>query len=271
MYSRVRDQFSTSALILSIVALVFAVTGGAMAANSGGSDNATASKAKAKKGPPGPRGPKGAPGAKGDPGAPGTAGTNGTNGKDGTNGTNGTNGKDGKTPVVTPIDLGEPECGGNGGAEVGVEGQTGVEICNGAAGAKGNTGDPWTAGGILPTGATETGGWAFYGLESGKEAIIPISFAVPLQDDSVLEEKVHYPTEANFAVHCHPAELPKPKPDSGHLCVYSSEPLFNAEYLGITALARGAGFESGSAAGALIRVKSTGANGEGAGYWAVTG
>ncbi len=88
-YAALHDQFGTAGLVLSIVAIVLALGGGAYAA----SHSATASKAKAgKPGPRGKTGPQGAPGATGPAGPAGPAGTNGTNGKDGTNGTNGTTG-----------------------------------------------------------------------------------------------------------------------------------------------------------------------------------
>ena len=48
MFQRLRNQFSTAGLLLSVLALIFALGGGAYAAN----HSATASKA----GKPGPRG-----------------------------------------------------------------------------------------------------------------------------------------------------------------------------------------------------------------------
>src|SRR4051812_47337333 len=64
--SRIYKQFSTTALILSIIAIVMAATGATYAATHSG--NTQKKKVAVKKGPPGPRGPKG---PKGDQGAPG--------------------------------------------------------------------------------------------------------------------------------------------------------------------------------------------------------
>jgi hypothetical protein len=74
--------------VISVVALVFAMTGGAVAANSYLADGATSSQVKdnlqkAKRGPRGPRGPKGPQGLqgpKGDPGAQGSKGDQGPKG-----------------------------------------------------------------------------------------------------------------------------------------------------------------------------------------------
>src|SRR6188472_2090585 len=91
MFSTLRNRFGIPGVI-SVIALVFAMFGGAYAAsNSSGGGKATAS-AKAKKGPRGPKGatgpagpagPAGPTGAKGDAGAPGANGTNGAPGTPG--------------------------------------------------------------------------------------------------------------------------------------------------------------------------------------------
>jgi len=98
MFSTLRTRFGIPGVI-SVIALVFAMFGGAYAASSH-SGKATAS-AKAKKGPRGPRGATGPAGPvgpagvaglagpqglKGDPGEPGVPGKNGINGKDGKEG-----------------------------------------------------------------------------------------------------------------------------------------------------------------------------------------
>jgi hypothetical protein len=166
MLSRLREHFGTGALIVSAIALIFALIGGAYAAtNSGGGGKATAS---AKRGP---RGPKGPPGPAGPAGAQGPQGPAGANGKDGTNGSNGAAGLQGPT---------------------GPTGKNGTNGTPGAPGAVGPTGPTGTFGGeTLPIGMTETGVWGFSSFaDEGPEeeedsleedlVIVPISFQIPI-------------------------------------------------------------------------------------------
>jgi hypothetical protein len=91
MFSTLRTRFGIPGVI-SVIALVFAMFGGAYAAsNSSNAGKATAS-AKAKKGP---RGPKGATGPAGPAGAQGPAGPAGAKGDAGANGSNGAAGATG--------------------------------------------------------------------------------------------------------------------------------------------------------------------------------
>jgi hypothetical protein len=110
MFSIFRNRFGAPGVI-SVIALIFAMFGGAYAASNGGSGNATTS-AKAKKGPRGPRGktgpagpagPAGAVGPAGPAGPKGDPGAQGAEGKPGTPGTNGTNG----TFSTEPLPAGE--------------------------------------------------------------------------------------------------------------------------------------------------------------------
>ena len=167
------------ASVLALVALVFAVTGGAYAAGNGGgggsgqgAGRATAfvAKSKSKKkssvGKPGPRGPAGVAGATGPAGPAGAAGAkgetgpagaNGTNGKDGNNGV-GTEGKAGTgatTKSFTGVmKVGSEECT-EGGLEVKSASGTSL-VCNGEKGAQGNPAQfPET----LPAGRSQTGTW----------------------------------------------------------------------------------------------------------------
>ena len=194
---RIQNRFGTAGLVVAIVALFAAMSGGAYAA-------AHASKAKpltqaqiiklikkyAKSGPAGPQGP---------------AGSNGSNG---TNGGNGGPGNDGQSVTVTNEPAGA-NCATGGKKLVSVSGTS--YVCNGAAGGagakgssvlngggppddqldgsngdfyidtnanqiygpktagawgsptdlKGADGSPWTVGGTLPQDATETGTWSF--------------------------------------------------------------------------------------------------------------
>jgi hypothetical protein len=140
--------------------------GGAYAASNNSSGKATAS-AKAKKGPRGPKGatgpagPQGPAGAQGVPGAKGDAGANGAVGGVGPTGPQGPAGPKGSTGAAGP------------------PGPTGPE------------GSPWTAGGTLPAGKTETGVWAgsFQNVPENSQVMIPISFPIPLASAS---EKAFY-------------------------------------------------------------------------------
>jgi hypothetical protein len=134
-----------------VIALVFALFGGAYAAsNSSNNGKATAS-AKAKKGP---RGPKGATGPAGPAGAQGPAGPQGAKGDAGANGANGAAGATGTT------------------------GPTGAKGATGATGATGFSGFTET----LPSGKTETGVWsaAASPIEESLEISSSISFSIPL-------------------------------------------------------------------------------------------
>jgi hypothetical protein len=95
MLNRIRDRFGTAGLVVSIMALVLALGGGAFAASGG--LNAKQKKQVKKiaksfqgKGPTGPAGPVGPAGAKGDQGLKGDQGIQGLRGGPGDPGTNGT-------------------------------------------------------------------------------------------------------------------------------------------------------------------------------------
>ncbi len=205
MFNRMHERLGTAGFIVSVIALVFALAGGAYAAKSGLTGkqkkevkSIATSVAKGLQGT-GPKGDKGDPGTAG---AAGKDGTNGTNGKDGTNGTNG------KSIKLTPVAPGAAECEERGGTLLEKEGEPpAVEICNG------EEGSPWTAGGTLPPGASETGAWAAVGgvqtvlteVEGVKEEVTvgdedlraAISFPIRLPG-SLTASNVHYSTEANY-------------------------------------------------------------------------
>jgi hypothetical protein len=155
MFSTLRTRFGIPGVI-SVIALVFALFGGAYAAsNSSGGGKATAS-AKAKKGPRGPKGatgPAGPAGAQGPAGAKGDAGANGAAGGVGPAGPTGPTGPTGKTG-------------------------TGTTGPTGPTGPTGQTG--FTA--TLPSGKTETGVWSI--SQSSTAAFLlssaSISFPIPL-------------------------------------------------------------------------------------------
>jgi hypothetical protein len=203
------ERLGTAGFVLSLIAIVLALTGGAYAASKLNGTQKKEVEKIAKKF-------AGKPGA---PGAAGTAGTNGTNGKDGAPGAPGAAGK---SVVVGSFDgenepTGEP-CEELGGSELEVEDSGNVTYtCNG------KEGSPWTAGGKLPKGALLSGGWSVAVPKSASfvgMAPTTISFGIPLAS-GLDESHVHFQGEANFATNC-PGTLENPTAISGHLCVYSS-------------------------------------------------
>ncbi len=269
MFSTLRTRFGIPGVI-SVMALVFAMFGGAYAAQSDNGGKATAS-AKAKKGPRGPRGPAG------PVGPAGPQGPAGANGKDGANGINGTNGAPGKSVLVGSFEgddepLDEP-CEETGGNEFEVEG-SGVQTyaCNG------KEGSPWTAGGTLPPNKTETGAWAVLGtLEipgvgsfgGTREANVPLSFNIPLTE-GLDGSHVHFfnQGEVPSAISgCNGGTAAEPKADPGHLCVYTGQGGTVGGFHEIRALD---GQNGASRTGAYIAFLNLGNTGSAAGSWAVT-
>jgi hypothetical protein len=218
MFSRIRDQIGTAGLVVAIIALVFALAGGALAASGSSSGKATAS-AKGKPGPRGPRGPKGPQGAKGDPGAPGVPGAAGPAGAPGKDGANGKS-------VVVGTEAKGLNCA-EGGTNVEVEGSgTKKFVCNGKEGKAGKEGSPWTAGGTLPAGKTETGSWVIgvtlEGTSFDVPTFVPISFPIPLSAE-LSASQVHYVQNGSVApAGCTGGTAAAPKADPGNLCVYQA-------------------------------------------------
>jgi hypothetical protein len=195
MLANIRKRVSYVNVIATLV-LLFAMTGGALAAKKylitstkQISPKALAELKKAAKGA------NGAPGAQGPQGLVGAAGTAGAKGNNGANGANGNNGLNGAT---------------------GVKGATGV----GATGPTGQTGFTET----LPSGKTETGTWAISAFEPAKfnEFYSPISFTIPLAAE-LGETKVHYLTQGAAATSECPGSAEEPKALAGNLCVYTKE------------------------------------------------
>jgi hypothetical protein len=208
MLTRLRDQVGTAGLVVAIVALVAALGGGAYAASKG--LNSTQKKevkniAKSFQGtgPQGAAGPAGAPGAAGAKGDIGAAGA----------------------PGVSPA--GSKFTGNkNGCPDGGIEykGATTNSVCNGGQGPEGS---PWTAGGTLPEGETETGAWVFSPLSAAGApatafAETDLSFPIPLENE-IPGANVHFEPTGGFEgaeeVAC-PGSVAKPEAEAGHLCVY---------------------------------------------------
>ena len=160
----IREPFGTAGLLVAIVALVFALAGGAYAANNLG---ATASKAKA--GPRGKTGKTGPAGPAGPAGATGPAGPAGAKGEPGASGSPGSPGASGESVTIAK----KGEC-----TEFSNKSGSG-KACNGAPGPEGNIKA------TLPSGSTETGAWAvgqIAGNSGGNNTQFDsISFNIPLE------------------------------------------------------------------------------------------
>ncbi len=219
MFSALRRRIHLSpATVIAGLALVFAMTGGAYAAKKyliTSTKQISPSVLKQLQGKSGANGAAGAAGAQGPQGPAGPAGPAGSAGAKGENGAAGKEGPQGK------------------------EGTTGAKGANGGAGAKGPTGpegSPWTLGGTLPSGKTETGAWALGGVYNAFAAYrIAISFPIPLEAaldanhvrEATLEKELVPQFEGEVFVgfeEVTPAKclgtLVSPTAPAGYLCVY---------------------------------------------------
>lgn len=237
MFSTLRTRFGIPGVI-SVIALVFAMFGGAYAAsnNSSGAGKATAS-AKAKKGPRGPKGPKGPKGDPGPAGPTGPQGPAGAKGDTGAPGTNGTNGTNGISPTGTAFGGAQNGCTEGGvkfvGANTtvacnGVKGQDGE---NGVNGKDGETGFTKT----LPSGETETGAWALSPTDYPNSSYVYASFNIPLEAAPASAhyikpnglEKVFDPELGEFgefkdvAQPACPGTVNSPAAEAGTICFYA--------------------------------------------------
>ena len=270
MFKRLKQRLEASGpgVIVAVIAMVLALTGGAFAA------------AGKLTGPQKKEVEKIAKKFAGKPGKPGAAGATGPAGKDGANGTNGTNGKDGtngKSVVVNsePKGLNCKE----GGASVEVSGEPATKkfVCNGLEGKAGEEGSPWTAGGTLPPGATETGVWTFTGNTADIKGIqVSLSFPIPLAEE-LPESRVLIANTPN-AAHCRDANggggnVGNPFAAPGYLCVYKSEvePIVGTTLKGIFAMA-GSEVQGADVSGARLLFEPPTTNeASGSGSFAVTG
>jgi hypothetical protein len=262
--SRIHGKLGTAGFIISIVALVAALGGGAYAASGGlsGKQKKEVEKIAKKVSRPGPAGakgdtgPAGAPGAKGEPGAPGAAGT-------------GTPGSNGKSVTVTSSggEPGEP-CEGLGGAEVKQEGAaSGSEVCNGS---------PWTAGGTLPSNATETGVWGTpFG---GGEGIHYFPASFPIRLAAAPEPVLVKYREEEVSGECPGRGLNgnSPEAEPGFLCLYvmsEESPVAEApRFLGkfVESAGEWEVLDGASAVGSLLKVNCSTQACLFSGTWAVT-
>jgi hypothetical protein len=222
MLSILRKRLTFANVALTVM-LVFAITGGAYAASKYLITSAKQIKPSVLKqlqgkaganGLAGPQGPAGSAGAKGETGPAGKEGTAGTSGTNGTDGTNGTS-------VTSTAFVGSKGSCKEGGTELTAAENKKTDICNG------KEGSPWTDGGTLPVGATETGTWG--GSITSHETDFVISF--PIRLPGVVEDsKVHVikASEGEGEVEESPVvkageckgTIASPGAASGNLCIF---------------------------------------------------
>jgi hypothetical protein len=264
----VRKRF-TFANVAMTLALVFAMSGGAYAAKKyliTSTRQISPKVLKALVGRAGPAGVAGAPGVAGAQGPVGPQGPAGANGKDGSPGA------PGDSVTNTAVPTSSSTCGKLGGTEFKVGSGAATTACNGK---EGKEGSPWTAGGTLPSGKTETGVWAFSAYVKGTD-VQPISFPIPLA--SALEgshvhmilqdgEEFVSSTEQQKSTVCL-GSVTEPTATAGNLCVYTQE------LVPSTATFSNFGFEFRSGVTANFNVEENTAFkmtiGVGTGTWAVT-
>jgi hypothetical protein len=203
MFNKLRTHFGIPGAI-AVAALVFAMVGGAWAANKyviTSTAQIKPSVLKKLKGTAGPAGPAGKDGFNGAAGATGPTGAAGGKGADGTG-------------VTTSGFAGEKGTCKSGGVEVKSASPT-VNVCNGQTG--------FTK--TLPSGATETGTFAAGPIPSGQSADrAAISFTIPLASSvkayvQPLPESASQEEKDTAEAAC-PGSIEEPIANAGFLCVY---------------------------------------------------
>jgi hypothetical protein len=219
MFGKLRKRVSYANVAMTF-ALVFAMTGGAWAANKFVITSTKQIKPSILKQLQGKTGPAGLAGKDGTAGPAGKDGLNGANGKDGLNGADGKEGAQGKE---------------------GKEGKQGLE---------GKEGSPWTAGGTLPSGKTETGAWtATVGAEGAAFGEAP--FPIPLAAATVPATVVLSGTGTGG---CEGGTGAKPTAKPGNFCAYvTEEPLGSVSVEGAVGAGTKVGGEA-SSTGAVILI-----------------
>jgi collagen triple helix repeat protein len=243
MFTRIRKH-ATGANVAVVIALVFAMSGGAYAAKKYVITSVKQIKPSVVaqlKGKAGPAGKAGAQGPAGPAGKDGAQGLAGSAGKDGSNGADG------------------------------AMGPAGVKGATGPTGPTGPTGAPWPAGGVLPPGATETGQWAVFSTaaKTGELRVDTISFPIPLASSpavTFIKEGDPVPNQ------CVGGSVASPKAANGNLCVFEGKSPIHFGNLaeGVAMDANGDFAPATTGADLVFETKATGeVSAEGS--WAVTG
>jgi hypothetical protein len=261
---RLREPFGKAGLTVAVIALVFAMLGGAYAATGLNSKQKKEVKSIAKSfqgaGPAGAQGPAG---AKGD------AGAAGANGKDGTNGANGKNAE--AIPFSGSKTIGSVTCT-EGGLEVKSAGATTL-VCNGAKGIQGEPGEDGETGftETLPSGKTETGtvGGQINELGTGEATSFSISFPIPLASPIAESNVINVlSVESPVNEHCDNGvgaapSVNNPEADPGYLCIFQGS-------IGKPVGAERPDGNGGAAVSGTLAIVLVGFGGRMDGSWAVT-
>lgn len=156
----------------------------------------------------------------------------------------------------------------------GAAGAVGKEGPQGKTGKDGKEGSPWTAGGTLPSEATETGTWAAAFENEGFGSLVGIPFSIPLgaplDQAHVVKHLKEYNGENEVGIEhetC-PGKATNPQAAPGFLCVYTGEAAGAVEIGIIFDPAKDAFEQQGAgSAGAALKLSGTGLL---SGTWAVT-
>jgi hypothetical protein len=156
----------------------------------------------------------------------------------------GKQGKQGKPGKTGPAGPAGPAGATGSAGPAGAKGAPGEPGAPGAPGEPGQEGSPWTAGGTLPSGSTETGDWAvrFSGSEQegepghvmNEQKLVPISFPIrlaspiPVSDINYVSNCEGYSSGTLGTCEGHQKEAQaictgtatEPTAPMGHLCVY---------------------------------------------------
>lgn len=211
MFSSIRRRFTYANVVMTL-ALLLAMSGGAYAAGKFVITSTKQISPKVLKQLKGKAGPAGPAGTVGPAGAAGPTGKEGAVGKEGTPGVNGKEGPNGVSVTSKTLAQGAANCK-EGGSEFTAAENKKSYACNGS---------PWTAGGTLPSGKTETGDWSIAVTGAGEEILITsLSFTVPLTS-GLDSSHVHFikfgetpPTGCSGTVE-------SPAASSGNLCVFAA-------------------------------------------------
>jgi Collagen triple helix repeat (20 copies) len=239
--------------VIAVIALVFAMAGGAWAAKKyviTSTKQIKPSVLKQLKGAVGPQGQQGAQGAAGPAGPPGPPGAPGLNGKVGPTGPTGETGSKGATGAAGPT--------GPAGA-TGAAGATGPAGATGAAGPTGTSGFTET----LPTGKTLTGTYGGSIVDEETQLVAPISFGIPVTGGV---EYVFVKTAGENAAKCPGFSGETPTATAGVLCVYSKQLVGVSDLLAVSPKTGGAAV---TPSGTVLVAECFGGNCFAWGSWAV--
>lgn len=250
MMSKNMGKHFNAGTVIAVLALVFAMAGGAYAAGGGLSGKQKKevkgiAKHEAKKfakqgqqGPAGPAGAAGLPGPRGAQGVPGAPGAKGDNGAVGATGTTGPSGAAGERGPQGPAGPACPE----------------EEAC------------------YLPPESTETGSWGGV-VPGGQEGLFPISFNLPLETEA--PEAVFVGTspaaiEEGEEEGCPGLERGIPTAEPGKACVYASVLNGTATFQTFVEPSSSALAEGAGQSGVMVSIGNGAAESFAFGSWAVT-